>query len=109
MIDRDADRDTGKWGIAVRGGRKAAALLYAAVQLLLCVNIIVLTFMLPGNAWPILLALLPCLFLLPRIIPALIRHCDASDTLKELAGRNVQLHLLFSAALSIGTGAALLL
>ena len=52
MIDRDADRDTGKWGIAVRSGRKSAALLYTAVQLLLCVNLVVLTFIVPGSGWP---------------------------------------------------------
>ncbi|MBR9975276.1 MAG: prenyltransferase [Bacteroidetes bacterium] len=109
MIDRDADRDTGKWGIAVRAGRKSAALLYAAVQLLLCVNIIVLSLVVPGSGWPILLALLPCLLLLPRIIPALLRGHDDMSVLKPVAGRNVQLHLLFSVALSVGLGVALLL
>ncbi|MDT8323710.1 MAG: prenyltransferase [Bacteroidota bacterium] len=109
MIDRDADRDTGKWGIAVRSGRKAAALLYAAVQLLLCANIIVLALVTPAGGWPVLLPLLPCLLLLPRIIPGLLRQSDDTAALKELAGRNVQLHLLFSATLSIGIGAALLL
>lgn len=109
MIDRDADRDTGKWGIAVRIGRRAAALLYTAVQLLLCVNILLLALVLPSGSWPLLLPLLPCLLLLPRIVPALLRGYDDSGLLKKLAGRNVQLHLLFSVTLSAGIGLCLLL
>lgn len=78
------------------------------MQLLLCANIVVLAFIVPGSGWPILLALLPCLLLLPRIIPALLRGHDDMAVLKPVAGHNVQLHLLFSVALSAGIGVALL-
>ena len=102
MIDLDADKATGKWGIAARKGNKATSLLYLAVQLFLCLNIILLSVFFADKGWPILLSLIPYVLFLPRIRKILHSGYENPDMLKQAAKMNVLLHLLFSLLLSIG-------
>lgn len=102
MIDHDADKATGKWGIAVRGGNKAAARLYAVVQVFLLLNVLALAFYM-SNGWPLLLAAVPYLLLMPRLVADLLKNAENIETVKQLAGRNVQLHLLLLVTLFIGS------
>lgn len=101
MIDLDADRDTGKWGIAVRRGNRTAAYLYFAIQLLLCVNVIVLSFIIPQNGWFMLFSLIPYLLLWPKILKIILSQFENIDSLKIAAQLNVQLHLMFSLCVSV--------
>ncbi len=102
LIDLDADRQGGKLGAAARRGTRFTARLYLAVQLLLVVNVLVLGLVVIDGGWPILLAAVPYLFLLPGIWGTLASGHDDPDALKPAAGRNVQMHLLFSAGLIVG-------
>jgi 1,4-dihydroxy-2-naphthoate octaprenyltransferase len=102
LIDLDADRRGGKLGVAARCGTRFTARLYLTVQLLLVLNVLVLGLVVIDGGWPILLAAVPYLFLLPGIWRTLATGHDDPDALKPAAGRNVQLHLLFSAGLIAG-------
>lgn len=101
MIDLDADAATGKRGIAARRGNRSAAVLYLAVQLFLCLDVIVLGMIL-NQGWLLLFSLVPYLFLLPKTARILLRGYDSPDMLKTAAGINVKLHLLFSLLLNGG-------
>ncbi|HEX9933744.1 MAG TPA: prenyltransferase [bacterium] len=96
MIDFEADKATGKWGVAVRLGNKATSYIYLFVQIILCINIILLSLFFLDDGWPILLSLIPYILLAPKIIKILI--CNAGDLkmLQKAAKFNVFLHLLFS-------------
>ncbi|MBN1893569.1 prenyltransferase [bacterium] len=96
IIDLDADRAAGKWGVAVRRGIKTTGILYGIFQILLCVNIVVLAAISPGRRWPILLTLIPYAILLPQVLKTLWFHTDDLDKMKKAAGQNVLLHLAFS-------------
>jgi len=102
MIDFEADKNTGKWGIAVRFGNKIAAYVYLLVQLTLCLNIIILSTIYLNNGWFLLISLLPYILIFPKIIKIVIPNYDKSELLKKAAGLNVLLHLLFSLLLVLG-------
>jgi len=105
LIDRDADHQGGKWGVAVRQGTAFCARLYLVVQILLVFNLVYLAFFSAPNGWPLILGALPYALLLPRAGKIVLTYHDQADQLKSAAGINVQLHLLF--ALLINTGAAI--
>ncbi|MFC1502441.1 prenyltransferase [bacterium] len=99
MIDLDADKATGKWGIAARHGNKSTAYLYMFVQFFLCLDIMILSMIFVQNGWPILFSLIPYIVILPKILKILIHHFDDTEQLKTAARLNVFLHLLFSLVL----------
>lgn len=109
MIDRDADQTAGKWGVAVRLGNKVTAVIYLCMQILLCINIIVVSWFFHGNGWPVLLGLLPYAIFLTAIWTILRKHPSEPEWLIRAAQKNVQLHLLFSLLLNIGLGIMLIL
>ena len=96
MIDLDADKATGKWGIAARSGNKVTAFTYIAVQILLCINVLLLGFFIFDHGWLLIACLLPYALILPKTGRMLIKGYDDPETLKAAAGLNVQLHLMFS-------------
>lgn len=102
MIDLEADRQGGKWGIAVRLGTKQTAVFFAAVQSGICVNIIGISLVDISGLWPVLISLVPYAVIMPRLIPAVLQGHDDPEALKKAAGMNVSLHLLFSLLLSAG-------
>ncbi|MEE4311387.1 MAG: prenyltransferase [candidate division KSB1 bacterium] len=102
MIDLDADKATGKWGIAARISNKAAAILYCIVQTILFLNVIVVAWYYMGNGWALLLSLIPYILLAPRIFMIVLKEHDNAELLKKAAGMNVQLHLLFSVLCIVG-------
>ena len=102
LIDLDADRKGGKLGVAARLGTRFTSRLYLAVQLLLVVNVLLLALVVVERGWPIVLAAIPYLFFLPGIWRTLASAHEDPDALKPIAGRNVQLHLLFSFGLIAG-------
>ncbi len=104
LIDRPADEETGKHGVAIRAGTRLTALFYALVQLALVSNVIVLAFQSIENWWPILLSLAPYALLLPKCASIVLKHHAAPDELKPAAGINVQLHLGFSVLFFVGWG-----
>ena len=79
------------------------------MQILLVIDVLLLAFVFVERGWPLLLAVLPYLFLLPGIWKILRRAHGDPDQLKPVAGANVQLHLLFSTGLIAGLLIRLLL
>ncbi|MCI0494952.1 prenyltransferase [candidate division KSB1 bacterium] len=104
LIDLDADKATGKWGVAARLGTKAASYIYLVVQVTLMIDIIALSQLLNSRGWVILICLIPYILLLPQIWKIMIKNHDNPMALKTAAKINVQLHLLFSILLSLGIG-----
>lgn len=96
MIDLEADKTTGKWGIAARLGNKMTGYIYLVIQILLCVNILILSFIYLNDAWLILVSLIPYIMILPKIFKILIQNYNHTELLKKAAGLNVFLHLSFS-------------
>lgn len=96
MIDTEADRQGGKLGLAPRFGNKVARNVYVGIQLALMLNIAWLAFVVLPHAWFVALALLPYLFIFPKLYAVIAKNYDDPDSLKIAAGMNVQIHLLFS-------------
>jgi 1,4-dihydroxy-2-naphthoate octaprenyltransferase len=96
IIDFDADKVAGKWGVAVRRGKRFTGILYFLVQAVLCANIVVLSLTLGPGGWIVLLSLVPYVFLWPAILKILLFSYDEIERLKKAARQNVSLHLIFS-------------
>ena len=109
LIDLDADKTTGKWGVAARFGTKATSYIYLLVQILLIIDIIVLAYLLHQRGWVILMSLIPYVLILPNIWKIMNKSHADPTALKPAAKMNVQLHLLFSILLSLGIGIYLIL
>lgn len=104
MIDLDADKATGKWGVAARLSTKATSYIYLLVQIILMIDIIVLSQVLDSSGWVILICLIPYILLLPQIWKIMNKSHADPIALQTAAKMNVQLHLLFSILLSLGIG-----
>ena len=102
MIDLEADKATGKWGVAVRLGNRTTSYIYLFVQLFLCINIIILALLFLRNGWLVLISLIPYILLLPKIFYILINNYRQSELLKQAAKLNVLLHLTFSLLFILG-------
>ncbi len=109
MIDVKADRATGKWGVAVRLGNHVTARIYLIVQLLLVIDIILLSIFFLSRGWPVLISIIPYMIFLPGIWRILSAHDDDEKAIQTAAGMNVQLHLFFSFFLILGLGICLIL
>ena len=109
MIDLDADKATGKWGVAARLGTKATSYIYLLVQIILMIDIIVLSQVLDSSGWVILICVIPYILILPQIWKIMSRNHDDPKALQTAAKMNVQLHLLFSILLSLGIGIYLII
>ena len=99
LIDLEADRPTGKHGVASRFGTKNTALLYNFVHFALIINIVLIAFTYPGNGWVFLISLIPYLFILPKAGNIILMHHDDPDKVKGAAKLTVMLHVAFSASL----------
>lgn len=96
LIDLDADRDGGKHGVASRLGTRFTSLLYLIVQLAIVANIILLFVYYPGDTWPVLLTLIPYVFIFPKAAGIILKHHDNPDKIKKGAKLTVLTHLGFS-------------
>jgi len=104
LIDLDADKATGKWGVAARLGTKATSYIFLLVQIILVIDIVVLSQVLNPRGWVILICLLPYILLLPQIWKIMNKNHADPKALQIAAKMNVQLHLLFSILFSLGIG-----
>lgn len=104
MIDLEADKSTGKWGLAVRLGTRATSYIYLLVQIFLTLDIVVLSQVLNPKGWVILICLIPYILILPQIWKVINENHDDPKALQTAAKMNVKLHLLFSILLSLGIG-----
>jgi 1,4-dihydroxy-2-naphthoate polyprenyltransferase len=102
LIDLDADRDGGKHGVASRMGTRFTAILYLLVQTGIIINILALWWFLPGNSWPLLLALIPYLLIFPKAASIVLKNHNNADKIKEGAKLTVMIHLAFSLLLIVG-------
>jgi 1,4-dihydroxy-2-naphthoate octaprenyltransferase len=102
LIDRPADKEGGKWGVAVRLGSRFTAYLYVTVQLLLIINILVLAVVTREKGFLLLICLIPYLLWFPKTAGLILKNHDNLQDLKAGAKLNVQIHLLFSGLLVLG-------
>ncbi|MBW6481270.1 MAG: prenyltransferase, partial [Bacteroidales bacterium] len=102
LIDLDADRDGGKHGVASRMGTRFTSVLYLLVQLAIVTNIILLFVYYPGSTWPLLLALIPYVFIFPKAAGIILKHHDNPDKIKIGAKFTVLTHVAFSFLLIVG-------
>lgn len=108
MIDLDADRATGKLGVAARFGNRVTSHIYLAVQLILMANVAILALLFADGGYTILISLIPYLILLPKIGKLVIQNPNDVKSLQGAAGLNVMLHLIFALLFSVGIGISLL-
>jgi 1,4-dihydroxy-2-naphthoate polyprenyltransferase len=102
LIDLDADRAGGKHGVASRMGTRFTAILYLLVQTGIIINIAALCWFLPGNSWPLLLALIPYLLIFPKAASIVLKSHNNAVKIKEGAKLTVMIHLAFSLLLIVG-------
>jgi len=102
LIDVEADRKGGKHGVASRLGTHATSYIYLFVQLAIVLNVVLLFVGFPGKSWPILLALIPYLFLFPKAASIILKHHNNEDELKKGAKLTVLTHIVFSFFLIVG-------
>ena len=102
FIDLEAYKTPGNWGVAFRLGNKTAGYIYMFVQILLCLNIIILSMIYLNNGWPVLVSLIPYIIILPKIFKVLIHNHNDTELLITAAKLNVFLHLLFSLLFTLG-------
>lgn len=107
MIDLDADKATGKLGVAARFGNRVTSYIYLAVQLILMANVAVLALFFIDGGYPILISLVPYVILLPKIGKLVIPNPNDVKSLQGAAGLNVMLHLIFALLFSVGIGVSL--
>ena len=102
LIDSEADREGGKWGVAVRQGAGFTRWVYGTVQLLLVVNIVVFALFVIDGGWFLLVVLIPYIIIFPKVWQIVMRHYNDPERLKVAARINVQIHLLFSLLINLG-------
>ncbi len=102
MIDLDADKKGGKHGVASRLGTRTTALIYLMVQVSIVLNLVFLFVSLEAPAWPVLLAVLPYVFIFPKAAKTILKYHDQPDALKKGARQTVMIHLAFSLLLIAG-------
>jgi 1,4-dihydroxy-2-naphthoate octaprenyltransferase len=101
MIDLDADRAGGKHGVASRLGTRFTSVLYIIVQLAIIGNILLITFLYPGNSWIFLLPLVPYILIFPKAAKIIFEHHNNPDKIKAGAKFTVLIHIIFSFLLLI--------
>ena len=109
LIDRPADKEGGKWGVAVRLGSRFTAYLYVFVQILLITNVLVLAVITREKGFLLLFCLIPYLIWFPKTATLILKNHENPQDLKAGAKLNVQIHLLFSVLLVLGFLAMVLL
>ncbi len=102
LIDLPDDKAAGKYGLVLRMGTKRASYGYLMIQTLIMLNILLLVFFIFHPGWPLLLALIPFVVLLPKIW-SLVRKYHADPTqLVPVAKLNTVLYVLFSVFFILG-------
>ncbi|MGF1586761.1 MAG: prenyltransferase [Bacteroidales bacterium] len=96
MIDLDADRSGGKHGVASRFGTRFTSVLYLLVQLAIIGNILLFTFLYPGNSWIFLLPLAPYILLFPKAARLIYDNHNKPEIIKKGAKLTVLIHIIFS-------------
>ncbi len=102
LIDLDADKKGGKHGMASRLGTFPTAVFYVLAQMTLITLVVLMAFLYEGNAWPLLIALLPYLLIFPKTLVMILKHHGDPEELKKVAKMTVQIHLLSSLLLIVG-------
>jgi 1,4-dihydroxy-2-naphthoate octaprenyltransferase len=102
LIDLPDDKAAGKYGLVLRMGTKRAAYGYLVLQSLLMLNILILVFFIFHPGWPLLLALIPFVVLLPKIWTIIRKHHSDPLQLVPVAKLNTALYVLFSLFFILG-------
>ena len=102
LIDLPDDKAAGKYGLVLRMGTKRASYGYLMIQILLILNILMLVFFIFHPGWPLLLALIPFVVLLPKIWSLIKKHHADPTQLVPVAKLNTVLYVLFSVFFILG-------
>jgi 1,4-dihydroxy-2-naphthoate octaprenyltransferase len=108
LIDLPDDKAAGKIGLVLRMGTKKASYGYLMIQLLLMWNILMLAFFIFHPGWPLFLALIPFVIILPKIWNLVKKHHSAPMQLVPVAKLNTALYVLFSLFFILGLWLTLL-
>ncbi|MBE3120874.1 MAG: prenyltransferase [Thermoplasmata archaeon] len=108
LIDLPEDKSAGKIGLVLRMGTKRASYGYLVIQSLLMLNILMLVFFIFHPGWPLLLALIPFVVLLPKIWNFVKKYHADPIQLIPVATLNIALYVLFSVFFILGIGLTLL-
>jgi 1,4-dihydroxy-2-naphthoate octaprenyltransferase len=108
MVDLPDDQAAGKRGLVARIGTKRASYGYLIIQSLLILNVLFLAFFVFHPGWPLLIALVPFVFLLPKIWIGIKKHHADSLKLVPVAKLNSLLYVLFSFLFILGMWLTLL-
>ena len=102
LVDLPDDKSAGKLGLVIRMGTKRASYGYLVIQSLLMLNILMLVFFIFHPGWPLLLALIPFVVLLPKIWNLLKKYHADPIQLVPVATLNTALYILFSVFFILG-------
>ena len=102
LIDLPDDKAAGKYGLVLRMGTKRASYGYLMIQILLILNILILVFFIFHPGWPLLLALIPFVVVLPKIWSLIKKHHADPTQLVPVAKLNTVLYVLFSVFFILG-------
>jgi 1,4-dihydroxy-2-naphthoate octaprenyltransferase len=108
LIDLPDDKAAGKIGLVLRMGTKQASYGYLMIQSLLVLNILILVFFIFHPGWPLLLALIPFVILLPKIWINIKKYHADPIYLVPVAKLNTALYVLFSLFFILGLWLTLL-
>jgi 1,4-dihydroxy-2-naphthoate octaprenyltransferase len=108
LIDLPDDKAAGKSGLVLRMGTKQASYGYLMIQSLLVLNILILVFFIFHPGWPLLLALIPFVILLPKIWINIKKYHADPIYLVPVAKLNTALYVLFSLFFILGLWLTLL-
>lgn len=102
LIDLPDDKAAGKYGLVLRMGTRRASYGYLMIQTLLMLNILMLVFFIFHPGWPLLLALIPFVVLLPKIWTLIKKHHADPTQLVPVAKLNTGLYVFFSLFFILG-------
>lgn len=102
MVDFPNDQLAGKRGLVARIGMKRAIYGYMVIQSLLITNVLFLAFFVFHQGFPLLIALIPYIYLLPKIWTFIKKYYQDSIKLVPVTKLNTLLYGLFSFLFVLG-------
>lgn len=109
MVDLPTDLKGGKIGLVARLGFERAKFGMIAVHMIALLNVFFVIFLFLNPGWPLLIAFLPHIFLLPKLIASLKKMDGYGEKIDELSKLNFTLYISFSLFLMAGYGLDLIL
>ncbi len=104
MIDLKTDRAAGKRGLVARFGKKKGAIGYIFIHVVAVINVVILGLYMMNPGWPLLIAILPHAYLLPRNWMKIREGLFDDEVMTEVSRSNFLIYASFSLTLLLGAG-----